>query len=167
MLIECKAVGVNLDAEDPTQLYRYFTPTCTQLAALTNGINYRFYSDLDRTNVIDKEPFFEFSMEQVTTETANVIENFTKEKFDLEAICKMASDLKYTNGIKRRLARELAEPSEEVVKLLTGWVYTGRLTQGVLNQFAERTRRAFQELALPVLGAEPEKYGPQASGDLP
>ncbi len=146
ILIECKVVGANLGDEDPTQLYRYFTPTHTQLAALTNGIDYRFYSDLDRANVIDKEPFFEFSMEQVTAEAANVIENFVKEKFNLAVIREMASNLKYTNGIKRELAKEWASPSEDVVKLLTRRVYTGHLTQGVLNQFTERTRRAFQDL---------------------
>ena len=157
MLIECKAIGADLAAENPTQLYRYFTPTLTQLAALTNGINYRFYSDLDRTNVIDKEPFFEFSMEQVTAETANVIENFAKEKFDLAAIREMASNLKYTNGIKRELAKEWVAPSEDVVKLLTGRVYRGRLTQGVLNQFAERTRRAFQDLITEKVNEQLEK----------
>ena len=74
----------------------------------------------------------------MTAETANVIENFAKEKFDLAVIREMASNLKYTNGIKRELAKEWVAPSEDVVKLLTGRVYRGRLTQGVLNQFAER-----------------------------
>jgi len=157
MLIECKAVDADLDTEHPTQLYRYFTPTPADVAVLTNGINYRFYSDLENTNVMDEKPFFEFSMEQVTQDVANVVEKFAKGKFDPEVIHPMARELRHTNGIKRELARELTQPSKEMVRLLTERVYNGNLTQKVLDQFAELTRRAFQDLINEKVNEQLEK----------
>lgn len=141
ILIECKMARVNLDGEKPTQLYRYFNVCAskydTRLAVLTNGINYRWYSDLNKPNVKDDTPFFEFSMEHVTAEIVEEIKRFAKENFDLKKILPRAAELKYTKGIKRELATEWANPSKKVVKLLAARVYTGNLTQAVLDQFTQ------------------------------
>lgn len=45
ILIECKSISENLDRHD-SQLFRYFGTTTAKFAILTNGIIYRFYTDL-------------------------------------------------------------------------------------------------------------------------
>ncbi len=144
ILIECKACDVNLDKHHADQLYRYFSVTSARFGVLTNGISYRIFSDLEEPNKMDKRPFLEFSMRDVNDELADELKKFAKGTFDLEKIVSTASELKYTKGIRRVLSDEWSNPSDDFVKLLTGRVYSGRLTQAVREQFAEITKRAFQ-----------------------
>ena len=56
ILIECKSITENLERHD-SQLFRYFGTTPAKFAILTNGIFYRFYTDLEDANKMDKDPF--------------------------------------------------------------------------------------------------------------
>ena len=47
MLIECKQAGADLSTKHASQLFRYFTVTEARIGVLTNGIQYRFFSDLE------------------------------------------------------------------------------------------------------------------------
>jgi hypothetical protein len=145
MLFECKWSGRSLDDEHASQLYRYFSVTAAKFGVLTNGLQYRIYSDLEQPNKMDSRPFLEFSLTDLTPQAVEEVKKFAKEGFDLENILSTASDLKYTKGIKRVLAEEAANPTEDLVRLLTGRVYSGRLTQAVREQFTRITRQAFQE----------------------
>ncbi|RJP35803.1 MAG: hypothetical protein C4547_08835 [Phycisphaerales bacterium] len=51
ILFECKWSGCNLDEQRASQLYRYFSVTPARLGVLTNGVEYRFYSDLDEPDL--------------------------------------------------------------------------------------------------------------------
>jgi hypothetical protein len=62
ILLECKTAGVDLVKLTPSQLYRYFSVTDARFGVLTNGIDYRFFSDLEQPNKMDTRPFLEFSM---------------------------------------------------------------------------------------------------------
>ncbi len=52
VLIECKRYGSKLDDPEISQLLRYFTVTEARFGILTDGITYRFFSDLDQPNVM-------------------------------------------------------------------------------------------------------------------
>ena len=56
ILIECKSISENLNKHD-SQLFRYFGTTSAKFAILTNGMEYRFYTDLDNPNKMDESPF--------------------------------------------------------------------------------------------------------------
>ena len=56
ILVECKWSGTSLDKVDSSQLERYFMVTEARLGVLTNGLVYRFYSDLEKPNLMDKRP---------------------------------------------------------------------------------------------------------------
>ena len=60
ILIECKKYGSGLAEDAVSQLVRYFGVTNAHFGILTDGISYRFFSDLDQPNVMDPKPFFEF-----------------------------------------------------------------------------------------------------------
>jgi hypothetical protein len=45
-----------------SQLFRYFTASRVKFGVLTDGIVYRFFSDLEAPNRMDSTPFFEFSL---------------------------------------------------------------------------------------------------------
>ena len=145
ILIECKASTADLDKEHASQLYRYFSVTAARFGLLTNGVVYRFFSDLEEPNKMDSRPFFEFSMLEPTEQVARELRKFARGTFDLDEILNTASDLKYTKGIRKVLAEEWVNPSEELVRLLAGRVYSGRMTQSVRQQFAQITKQAFHE----------------------
>ena len=73
------------------------------------------------------------------------LKKLSKPSFDLDRILSAAGELKHTRGIKKVLEAELAEPSEELVRLFTSRVYSGRLTKGVNQQFTQIVRKAFKE----------------------
>ena len=61
ILVECKHWTQNLNLHDG-QLLRYFHVSKAKFGMLTNGIIYRFYSDLVSENKMDEKPFFNSSI---------------------------------------------------------------------------------------------------------
>lgn len=145
MLIECKDSGCDLDQAHMSQLYRYFSVTEARFGVLTNGVEYRFFTDLDAPNRMDSKPFLEMSMLNFNGRMVEEVRKFTKHSFDLESILDTASDLKYTKGIKRAFAEEWTNPSEDFVRMFAGKVYSGRMTQSAREQFSPIVKRGFQE----------------------
>ncbi len=145
MLVECKSTSCDLGQAHTSQLYRYFSVTEARFSVLTNGIAYWFYTDLDAPNKMDNKPFFEFNMLDIREQDVEELKKFTKSAFDLDGILTTASELKYTKEIKRILAEQLQEPSEDFVRLFGSQVYQGRMTQSVKEQFTEMTKRAFRQ----------------------
>ena len=62
MLFECKSCTANLDEVHASQLFRYFAVTPVRVGVLTNGLVYRFFSDLEAPNKMDAKPFLEVSL---------------------------------------------------------------------------------------------------------
>jgi hypothetical protein len=145
IIIECKHWKETLDPHN-SQLFRYFHVTAAKFAILTNGIVYRFYTDLENSNKMDEKPFLEFSMEQVSDQLAAELKKFKKENFDVEEIFSNASDLKYSKEIKELLSQELKTPSEEFVKYFASRVYPGRVTAKVQDQFSDLVQKSSKTL---------------------
>jgi len=143
MLFECKRKGTNLDEEHASQLYRYFSVTDARFGVLTNGIIYRFYSDLEQPNRMDSKPFLEFNLLEVDEGVVEELKKFAKDEFDADNILTTAKDLKYSREIKRILGEQLVSPSADFVKLFVTNVYSGHRTKAVMEQFQEITKDAF------------------------
>ncbi len=146
MIFECKACTVALDETHVSQLFRYFTVTPARIGILTNGIVYRFFSDLEEPNKMDSLPFLEVDLNSLDDASLAELGKFAKDQFDLEAIKANASDLKYTREIKRLINREIGDPSDEFVRFFASKVYPGRMTQAVREQFSQITKQALQQL---------------------
>jgi hypothetical protein len=145
ILIECKAASANLDEVHPSQLYRYFSVTDARIGVVTNGIIYRFFSDLEAPNKMDLKPFFEADLLSADEFIIGELKKFSKSAFEIGEILTNAHDLKYTREIKKLLAQEMLQPSEEFVRFVISQVYTGRTTQGIRDIFTERTKKALQQ----------------------
>lgn len=141
LIIECKNWQQDLNLHN-SQLFRYFHVTKTRFALLTNGIEYRFYTDLDETNKMDAKPFLEFDICKIKEPIVNEIAKFHKSNFDVNKIVSNASSLKYTKEIKKLLEKEFQEPSYEFVRHFANPVYTGRLTEKVMEHFSELVLKA-------------------------
>lgn len=145
MLFECKGFSADLDKEHPTQLYRYFSVSDTRFAILTNGISYRFFTDLEKPNKLDTKPFFEFNMLDIRESSVDELKRFTKTGFALSKNLAAAVELKYTKEIKRILAEQMSDPAPDFVRFFAKQVYSGHLTASVSQQFADVTRRAMHQ----------------------
>ena len=145
MLIECKPYGSDLD-NHTSQLQGYFAADdYAQIGIMTDGGLYRFYSDLEKPNKMDDEPFLEFDLFDIQKPLVKELERFTKSKFNLNSIVNAARDLKYRKAIKDILRKELASPTKDFVRFFLSSLYSGTKSQAVVQQFTEIVKRAFNE----------------------
>lgn len=144
LIVECKHWKESLDNHN-SQLFRYFHATKTRFALLTNGIQYRFYTDLEQVNKMDEKPFLEFDITKIKDNDIHEITKFHKSNFDVDKIVNNASGLKYTKEIKKCISEELILPTHDFVKLFANKVYSGRLTEKVMEEFTELVHKAFNQ----------------------
>ncbi len=145
MLFECKHYGVDLGKEPAAQLYRYFSVAEARFGVLTDGVVYRFYSDIDEQNKMDARPFLEINMLDVDAIDVDELKRFTKTSFDLDQILSTAKDLKYTREVLRLLTNEWNDPSEAFVRHFAAQVYDGVKTKAVIEQFTRATKKALHQ----------------------
>jgi hypothetical protein len=145
ILIECKQCGTDLEEKHASQLYRYFSVTKARFGILTNGMIYRFFSDIEEPNKMDNKPFLEINLVDLRETQIEELKRFSKSSFNLDEILTAATELKYTREIKKILAEQIQNPSEEFIKLIATQVYGGRLTATVKQQFNELVKRAFMQ----------------------
>lgn len=146
MLVECKMVSAKLDAQYESQLHRYFHATEARIGVLTDGVIYKFYTDLDEPNKMDNKPFLEFSIQQVDDLVISELKKFTKSSFNIDELLSSASELKYTKAIKNIINEQIANPSDDFLKFILNNVYSGRVTAQVKEQFIPLVTKAFQQL---------------------
>jgi len=146
MLVECKPVTVDLDVSHASQLFRYFSTTDARVAILTNGVIYKFFADIDQPNKMDSKPFFEMSLEAVRKSDVKTVGSFTKASFDIDRIVEEASKLKTQSLVQKELQEELANPSDDFVRLIAGKVRPGRLTPAIRDTFKTLIVNSFATL---------------------
>lgn len=141
LLVECKHWNQELTLHD-NQLLRYFHVSKAKFGLLTNGITYRFYTDLETPNKMDEKPFLEINLLDLKSNDVDELKKFHKAYFDVDNIMSSASELKYTNALKSVIAKEFSEPSPEFVKLFSKQVYDGMITNKLLEQFTSLVKRS-------------------------
>ncbi|MFB9076762.1 type I restriction endonuclease [Flavobacterium procerum] len=144
IIVECKSWKEKLTVHN-SQLFRYFHVTKTRFALLTNGIHYQFFTDLDAQNKMDEKPFFEFDITNLKESTINEIAKFHKSNFNVDNIVTTASALKYIKEIKKLISSELDNPTNDFTKHFAAKVYTGRLTEKVLEEFKDLVQKSLNQ----------------------
>lgn len=145
ILIECKHCNQNLDLHEG-QLLRYFHVSKAKFGILTNGVIYKFYSDLVEANKMDEKPFLEFNITDIKDIQIEELKKFHKSYFDADSITNTASELKYSNELKQLISQELNNPTHDFVKHLAKQVYPSIITAKVLDLFTQLTKKAAQAL---------------------
>lgn len=135
MLVECKPANAELSVKNAAQLFRYFSVTDARVAVLTNGVVYKFFSDLDAPNKMDDRPFFSCQLDALRKQDIRILSRFTKQAFDIERIIEEAASLKMQSLVSKELQREFAEPSEDFVRLIAAKVSPGRLGSAKKDEF--------------------------------
>ncbi|MBN6186446.1 type I restriction enzyme HsdR N-terminal domain-containing protein [Aneurinibacillus sp. BA2021] len=151
IFIEAKPVTEELHKHD-AQLSRYFN--CTpevKIAILTNGMEYRFYTDLNQENIMDSQPFFSLNMASLSSVDIEAIENFTKDKFDVERIVKYAEELIYMSNLNSTLKELFKNPSDDFLRFLIKDFSNTRITSNVLDRFRPIVKKAISNTLLEII----------------
>lgn len=136
ILVECKPANSELSVNHASQLFRYFATTDARVAVLTNGVVYKFYSDIDTPNKMDEQPFFTLQLDAVRKSELKTLESFTRQNFDIDRIVQEAGNLKMQSLVYKELQAQFQEPSEEFVRMVAAKVSPGsRFTQQLRDTF--------------------------------
>jgi len=146
ILIEVKSCNQPLVLDGPiSQLFRYYGTTSAKLAILTNGIIYRFYTDLQEKNRMDLTPFMEFDLFDIKENILPDLKRFGKASLDVDSITSVASDLKYTMQIKDYLKKQSVEPTREFLSPIIRKMYKSAQTATVVERFKLLYIKSFNE----------------------
>lgn len=141
ILIECKHWQQDLKLHD-NQLMRYFNVSKAKFGLLTNGIVYKFYTDLIDVNKMDEKPFLEVDIANLKDTQVEELKKFHKSYFDIENILNTASELKYTGELKSVLSKEFSSPQPDFVRYFAKQVYDGVINAKMLEQFTHLVKRS-------------------------
>jgi hypothetical protein len=134
ILVEAKKHKEKLDLHG-SQLFRYFSVSKSRLGILTNGIEYEFYSDLEKENIMDDVPFLKFNILSISQNDINELSKIQKDNFNIDEIVSSASNLKYSNKLYDYILEEFKTPSDEFIKFIVSRFYDGRVTSKVIDKF--------------------------------
>ncbi|WOY07562.1 type I restriction endonuclease [Borreliella carolinensis] len=122
ILIEAKHHKENLDNHF-RQLSDYFYYTRykentkkVEFGILTNGIEYRFYTDLDKDNLLDKEPFLIINLEKLTSKDFEYLKKFSRNSLNIEEARGFALEKKYTDKFSTYFKKEIKNPSDDFLE---------------------------------------------------
>ncbi|OAQ43538.1 restriction endonuclease [Pedobacter psychrophilus] len=144
ILVECKHWSEKLDPHN-SQLFRYFHTTKAKFGLLSNGIVYRFYTDLIEQNKMDEKPFFEFDVTDIKDNQIEELKKFHKSYFDVDNIQNTANELKFMNELKILINTEFQNPSDAFVRHFAKQIYSGVLTAKLMEQFVVLTKKSLQQ----------------------
>jgi hypothetical protein len=145
MLVEAKARGQKPEAHDG-QLSRYFTWThSAKVSIITNGIEYRFFTDLRRENIMDDEPFFSFNVLEYGSKDLENLKFFHCDNFDAAAIGSHAEEMVYVKSITKLVGDILRSPSEEFMRFLLSQLgIEGKINKKKLEKFEPLIKKSIQ-----------------------
>lgn len=131
MFIEAKAQTERLDNHCP-QLSRYFnaTPEVT-IAAITNGREWRFFTDLINRNIMDADPFLIVDFDALDESLISRLRRFRHDEFQPEALRILAEETVYLNSFTDVISAALRNPDADFVR------YVGNKS-GIQRQFNAR-----------------------------
>lgn len=144
--VEAKEVGKRLGGYDE-QLADYFAKDPNvKLGILTNGGQWRFFTDVVNPNVMDREPFAKWDITADEPPPYDVITLLQKSSFNPELIRAYAQRQRAQNLLVNELTR-LLEPASEFTRLAVANIETRNLTQAVIESWKPVVAGAIDEWA--------------------
>lgn len=165
-LVECKQLSVQLSDKYISQLYRYFAVSDVNIAILTNGDDYWFFTDSQKDNIMDLEPYFKIKLSEAEIDDINKLEAYSKDNIQhiniaqevqcekFKAICKdFVFGLK-TSNIPGWLLDTLAERSGLSNIDIDKSILAGYLIDAIDVEFGDKTKEKKKTKQESSLGAK-------------
>ena len=134
ILLECKHWKQNLNLHD-TQLQKYFVASNARFGVLANGIEYRFYTDLDKANIMDGKPFLVVNMLDLSDADIEQLKKFHKSYYNESEILSNAQELQITIQIKDILNKNFQSPGDEFTRYFVRCLNDGKSSPKLIEQY--------------------------------
>ena len=116
MFIEAKAYAANLTNHAP-QLSRYFNSSLgVTIGVITNGKEWRFFTDLINTNVMDEKPFLTVDFMKHQAEELVQLAEFKHDNFHVEKLRFFAEENQYIQQFKTVIKKSINEVDLDFVR---------------------------------------------------
>ena len=147
ILVEIKKVDEDL-SKWQSQLDKYFrAKEDVRFGILSNGVEYRFYTDFNKQNVLDNDPFVTLNALQPDDQVVSILSAFCKTNFDLERALEAALELKHREGIRESIEREIQPLSDDLIKFfIKKSNFKANVTAKVFRRLSPIVRQAWNEL---------------------
>lgn len=143
VFVEVKHATSGLTKVHWKQLHNYYNAvTQVKLAILTNGIEYRFYTEDQAPNIMDKEPFLALNLEKLDQRMINELERIIESVYHRNQIQKSARILKLIPELKS----ELDEPTDDFVNYLAKRQYPDSEQTPSVRQYKPIVKTALSEV---------------------
>jgi hypothetical protein len=160
MFIEAKSHAEKLTNHCP-QLARYFnaTPEIT-IAAITNGCEWRFFTDLNNKNVMDSTPFLVVDFDALDESLADRLYRFRHDEFQPEALRTLAEETVYLNAFTDVICQSLRDPEADFVRYVASCAgiqrqFNARFIESITPIVRLAVERAVSDMVVSGLSARP------------
>ena len=146
MFLEAKAYNVRLTNHDG-QLSRYFNSTpSVSVAAITNGIEWRFFTDLKLPNIMDDTPFLTVDFSNLGDCDVEQLSKFRFDMFNSKALKSFAKERNYLSLFTSSIATCLREVDPEFVRFIANRAIPNtKLPPKVLETFAPLVKQSVKD----------------------
>lgn len=139
LFIEAKAYAQQLSNHCP-QLSRYYNATPeVAVAAITNGREWRFFTDLVNRNIMDTDPFLIVDLEEPADDTADQLQRFHYDQLEPSALRALAEENIYLTSFRQAITTSLHDCDLEFVRYIA-------TRSGVQRQFTGRFLESIQPI---------------------
>ncbi|WAW09279.1 type I restriction endonuclease [Oxalobacter vibrioformis] len=168
LFIEAKPYGEMLINHEG-QLERYFnSATNVLIAAITNGVEWRFFTDLNEKNTMDAEPFLVVDFEKLDESQISRLYNFRHDDFKPDQIKEIAEESVYLNQFTDVIRNNLRDPGADFVRFVAGQAniqrqFNARFIESITPIVKRSVGLAISDMVVTGLSAKPEPEKPKES----
>jgi hypothetical protein len=160
IILECKKLGKKLTDKEGSQLNGYFSNTDgSKIAILTNGLEWRFYSEYEEKNKLYMNPFLEIDFTEIDDEKIEAFAQFHKNNIEIKQILDDAQDVFFLEGFNGALSEELLNPSDDFIKAIFARMPGKRMNDTIKTKLRELINSNTVQQILPKLIEEESKSG--------
>lgn len=151
LFVEAKPVNDDLTRHS-AQLARYFNATPdVRFAILTNGIQYKFFTDLNKNNVMDDNSFIKLNITCLKDIDIEILSRFRKCNFITDELLNYASEIIYTSSINKKLNEIFKNPPDEFIRYLIKDFSDTRITTNVIERFRPIVKKSISLALLDIV----------------
>lgn len=168
MFIEAKAHSESLNNHCP-QLSRYFnaTPEVT-VAAITNGEEWRFFTDLENKNIMDATPFLTVDLGAIDAALVPRLYKFRHDEFQPDALRTLAEETVYLNNFTSVMLRSLRDPDAEFARYVATRAnvqrqFNARFLESIIPIVKQSVERAISSMVVSGLSGQDAVSTPASS----
>lgn len=144
-IVEAKECGKKLKVY-AEQLGMYFAKASVNLGIYTNGVQWQFYTDLDKANIMDKEPFLSWDILTDDPIPLDFLTLLQRSQFKPQLIKTFAERGRRQSLLVTALTK-LLEPSSDFIKLAVKDIETRALHPSVVEEWKPILVNAIEEWA--------------------